>query len=130
MEIFSPDYLYYYQNAVPKILKELNTQVPIIIILRNPIDRAYSNYLHHVRGGRENLSFESALDVEAERRTANWAWGWGYVDVGLYAEQVKAYMDNFERVLILLFERRRRNGSGNREGIEFLESRTLPGRPG
>ena len=116
----SPDYLYYYQNAVPKILKELNTQVPIIIILRNPIDRAYSNYLHHVRGGRENLSFESALDVEAERRTANWAWGWGYVDVGLYAEQVKAYMDNFERVLILLFEEDVVTGQATNKVLNFL----------
>ena len=45
----SPDYLYYHKNAVPKILNETDTHVPIIIVLRNPIDRAYSNYLHHVR---------------------------------------------------------------------------------
>ena len=32
----SPDYLYFYQNAVPKILKEINAQIPIIIVLRNP----------------------------------------------------------------------------------------------
>ena len=50
------------------------------------------------------MSFEDALDAEGERRSANWTWGWGYVDVGLYAEQVKAYMDNFERVLLILFE--------------------------
>ena len=53
----SPDYLYFYKNAAPKILNEINAQIPIIIVLRNPIDRAYSNYLHHVSGGRENLSF-------------------------------------------------------------------------
>ena len=41
----SPDYLYYHRNAVPKILDEINAQVPIVIVLRNPIDRAYSNYL-------------------------------------------------------------------------------------
>lgn len=45
----SPDYLYYYQNAVPKILNEKDAQVPIIVVLRNPIDRAYSSYLYHVR---------------------------------------------------------------------------------
>ena len=100
----SPDYLYYHQNAIPKILNEINAQIPIIIVLRNPIDRAYSNYLHHVRERWENLSFEDALNAEEERRAANWAWGWSYVDVGLYAEQVKAYTDNFEQVLILLFE--------------------------
>ena len=47
-EDISPDYLYYYQNAVPKILKELNAQVPIIIVLRNPIDRAYSKLPHTI----------------------------------------------------------------------------------
>ncbi|MCY3628152.1 MAG: hypothetical protein OXG88_11000, partial [Gammaproteobacteria bacterium] len=64
----SPDYLYYYQNAVPKILNEKDAQVPIIIVLRNPIDRAYSSYLHKIRDGREKLSFEDALNTEEERR--------------------------------------------------------------
>lgn len=100
----SPDYLYYHQKAVPKILDEINARVPIIIVLRNPIDRAYSNYLMKVRDRQERLSFEDALGVEAERIAARWAWGWGYVNAGLYAEQVKAYIDSFERVLLLLFE--------------------------
>ncbi len=69
----SSDYLYYYRNAVPKILEEKNAQTPIVIVLRNPIDRAYSSYLYHVRDGREKLSFEDTLDAEEERRTANWA---------------------------------------------------------
>ena len=117
----SPDYLYYHRNAVPKILDEINTQVPIIIVLRNPIDRAYSNYLHHVRDRREHLSFEDALEAEAERRAANWAWGWGYVDVGLYAEQVKAYTDNFERVLLLIFEEDIVTGQAMGKVLNFLD---------
>ena len=116
----SPDYLYYYQNAVPKILDEINAQVPIIIVLRNPIDRAYSNYLMHVRDGREKLSFEHALDMEKQRCAANWAWGWGYVDVGLYAKQVKAYLDNFERVLLLLFEEDIVTGQATGKVLDFL----------
>ena len=60
----SPDYLYCHKNAVPKILNETDTHVPIIIVLRNPIDRAYSNYLHHVHERWEILSFEDALDAE------------------------------------------------------------------
>ena len=122
----SPDYLYFYQNAVPKILDEINAQVPIIIVLRNPIDRAYSDYLHHVRDGWENLSFEDALNKEKERRAANWAWGWNYVDVGLYAEQVKAYMDNFERVLLLLFEEDIVTGRATEKVLDFLNLDSLP----
>ena len=117
----SPDYLYYHRNAVPRILDEVNAQVPIIIVLRNPIDRAYSNYLHHVRERWEKLGFEAALDAEEQRRAANWTWGWRYVDVGLYAEQVKAYLDNFERVLLLLFEEDIVTGRATEQGVGFSE---------
>ncbi len=126
----SPDYLYFYQNAVPKILNEINAQVPIIIVLRNPIDRAYSNYLHHVRDGWENLNFEDALNAEEERRAANWAWGWNYVDVGLYAEQVKAYTDSFERVLLLLFEEDIVAGQATGKVLDFLNLDSFPKSPG
>ena len=125
----SPDYLYYHQNAIPKILNEINAQIPIIIVLRNPIDRAYSNYLHHVRERWENLSFEDALNAEEDRRAANWAWGWSYVDVGLYAEQVKAYTDNFERVLLLLFEEDIVTGQATEKVVDFLNLDSLPKSP-
>ena len=126
----SPDYLYYYKNAVPKILDEINAQVPIIIVLRNPIDRAYSNYLHHVREGREKLSFDVALNAEKERRAANWAWGYSYMDIGLYSEQVKAYIDNFERVLLLLFEEDIVTGSATNKILDFLNLEPFPEAPG
>ena len=126
----SPDYLYFYQNAVPKILNEINAQVPIIIVLRNPIDRAYSNYLHRIREGWENLSFEEALNAEEERRAANWAWGWNYVDVGLYAEQVKAYTNSFERVLLLLFEEDIVTGQATEKVLDFLNLNSPPKSPG
>ena len=125
----SPDYLYYHRNAVPKILKEKNEQVPIIIVLRNPIDPAYSSYLYHIRDGRENLSFEDALDAEEERRAANWAWGWFYVEGGLYAEQVKAYTDNFEQVLILLFEEDVVTDKATSKVLNFLNLEPFPQGP-
>ena len=116
----SPDYLYYHQNAIPKILDEVGRQIPIIIILRNPINRAYSDYLHHVKQGRERLSFESALGAEEERFSANWPCGWFYTKVGLYAEQVKAYIDSFERVLLLLFEENIVTGQAAEKVLYFL----------
>ena len=39
----------------------------IIMILRNPIDRTYSNYLDHVMTLNEGLTFEDALQAESER---------------------------------------------------------------
>ena len=126
----SPDYLYFYQNAVPKILKEINAQIPIIIVLRNPIDRTYSNYLYKVRESLEVLSFEDALDAEAKRRAANWVWGWFYVDCGLYAKQVKAYLDNFERVLLLLFEEDIATGQATGKVLNFLNLESCQEGPG
>ena len=61
-----------------------------------------------------------------ERRSANWTWGWGYVDVGLYAEQVKAYMDNFERVLLLLFEEDIVTGQATDKVLKFLNLDPFP----
>ncbi len=125
----SPDYLYYHQKAIPKILGEVNARIPIVVVLRNPIDRAYSNYLMKVRERREQLTFEDALNAEAERISAHWAWGWGYVAVGLYAEQVKAYIDNFERVLLLLFEEDIVTGKATGKILNFLNLTPFPEGP-
>ena len=43
-----------------------------------------------------------------------------YVDGGLYAEQVKAYTDNFERVLLLLFEEDVVTGQATEKILNFL----------
>lgn len=39
----------------------------LIVVLRNPVDRAYSHYWHEVRMGYEHLSFEEAIAKESER---------------------------------------------------------------
>ncbi|NBC16502.1 MAG: sulfotransferase, partial [Bacteroidetes bacterium] len=41
-------YLYFYDEAIPEIRKYLGAGVRIVIILRDPVERAYSNYMHHV----------------------------------------------------------------------------------
>jgi len=90
----SPDYLYYYENTV-KNLKKHFSNPKIIIILRNPVDRAFSQYSSFYRDKRELLTFEEALNHEQERIELNWEWAWRYKDVGLYYKQVKSYIDNF-----------------------------------
>jgi len=54
----------------PKTHERIFSTIPkikLIILLRNPIDRAYSHYLQSVKLGREKLSFEKAIDMETER---------------------------------------------------------------
>jgi hypothetical protein len=68
------------------------------MILRNPIDRAYSAFLHLVRDGREEFTdFGTALQHEDERIRAGWEHIWHYKNMGAYYEQVKRYYDLFPR---------------------------------
>ena len=100
----SPEYLYFYEQSIPSIKAALGGDVQIMIILRNPVDRAYSAYMHFKRDKRENLSFEEALEKEKEREEKNWLWTWKYKYSGFYAAQVKAYLDSFKHVRIFLYD--------------------------
>ena len=98
-------YLYYYKVAIPRILEKLGSNIKITIILRNPTDRAFSAYMHLLRDNRENLSFEEALIKEKKRKNEDkYIPLFFYKSVGLYYNQVKAYLDNFSNVKIYLFE--------------------------
>lgn len=96
-------YLYYCKETIPKVKKYI-PEANIIIILRNPIDRAYSNYMHHVRDGYEKYCFEDALRLETERKEKKWWWGYCLKEAGLYYSQVKAYWENFNCVKIYLYD--------------------------
>jgi hypothetical protein len=61
----SPYYLFH--PAVPERLASTLPQARLIAILRDPVDRAYSQYQLSARDGHEPLTFEDALDAEAER---------------------------------------------------------------
>jgi hypothetical protein len=99
----SVENLYYYKKAIP-VIKQLLGEVKIIIMLRNPVDRAFSAYKMMVRDGRESLSFEEALQKEEKRKERNWEYLWSYKEVGFYYEQVKAYLEAFRRVKVVLFD--------------------------
>ena len=95
-------YLYNHKIAIPNIQKYLR-DVRIIIILRDPVERAYSSYYHLVRDGVEPLSFEAFLKEEENRKAENWDILNYPFSVGLYYKQVEAYLENFSDVLVLQF---------------------------
>jgi hypothetical protein len=61
----SPYYLFYPHAA--RRVAETIPQAKLIALLRNPIDRAYSDYQHKLRLGHETLGFKEALEAEEER---------------------------------------------------------------
>lgn len=78
----------------------------IIISLREPVERAYSAYMHLVRDGRETLGFAEGLSQEQERKQKGFEPLWWYKELSLYYEQVKRYLEVFgrERVKVLLYD--------------------------
>lgn len=100
----SPDYLYYYEESIKNIVKYLGNKVKIVIILRNPIERAESFYYHAIRESMENLSFEEAIKAEPTRIANNWWVGYHLIQYGYYYKQVKAYLDNFDHVKVYLYD--------------------------
>ena len=60
---FTPTYLFE-EKAPKRILKHLGGKIKFIVILRNPVDRAYSHYLHSCRNLHEKLTFKKALISE------------------------------------------------------------------
>lgn len=113
----SPYYLFH--PAVPERLRAMLPAAKLIVLLRDPVRRAYSNYWHERDKGRESLSFEDAIAAEpgrieiAQARLANGTLDrshehqhFSYLARGRYAEQLERWFGDFQRkqFLILRFE--------------------------
>ena len=99
----SADTLYFYERTIP-VIKQYLGDPKIIIMLRNPVKRAFSAYQHLVRDLREELSFEDGLREEPNRIRDNWELIYHYRAASLYYDSVKAFLDNFSSVKIVLSE--------------------------
>jgi len=99
----SPHYLFW-ADKVSQRIKDVygSEQVKFLIILRNPIERAYSWYWNMVYDGRETLSFFEALKKENIRlREKNpllmktGSMDYGYLKGSCYASQIQEFFNNF-----------------------------------
>jgi hypothetical protein len=99
----SVSYLFY--PAVPTKIKEMVPDARIIIMLRNPVERAYSHYLMDKKLGYVKASFEDIVSGRSTHKLQGLYYQ-QYVEVGLYADQVQRYLDSFgeKQVHIVLFE--------------------------
>ncbi len=117
-------YLYYYKTAIKNIKHYLGDNIKIIIMLRNPVERAFSAYNHVYRGVNENLSFEQALESEELRmqKDSSLTPMIRYKDMGLYYNMVKAYLHAFKDVHIIMYEDFKNNPSSiMKKTTEFLD---------
>jgi hypothetical protein len=98
---------YLYRPEAPRRIHNLLPDIKLIAILRNPVERAFSAYMHVVRDGRETApNFQEALSLEPQRITDNWDPIWHFTSVGFYYEQLSRYYAIFQQnqIKIFLFE--------------------------
>jgi hypothetical protein len=116
-----------YFSYIPQLIAESFPDAKLLVILRNPVDRAYSHYLHRKTLGLEKLSFDEAIQLDIERIEKerlmeteeirnNYIRGLDgdgvnpdhrtYIDSGYYAEQIERYLNYFKRkqLLIVFFD--------------------------
>lgn len=101
----SSTYLYIDKSA--KRIRDYLPDVKIIAILRDPVDRAYSSYLHLIRDGHEKIiDFSLALKEESKRIHNNWMPLWHYKQYGFYYKQLKNYYNLFDpqQIKVFLYE--------------------------
>ena len=101
-------YLQFPDISIKNIRKYLSSKTKILIMLRNPIDRAFSAY-HHVRrfNKLENLNFEDAINICEDRyvNNLNITPASRYLNIGLYSKMVSKYLNEFkENVHIILYD--------------------------
>ena len=94
---------YFFYPTIAKDIKAYNPIAKIIVMLRNPIDRAFSHYLMDYRLGLVSDSFEDIINKKSKHKNAHLFYQ-QYIKVGEYATQLKRYFDVFDKKNILLID--------------------------
>jgi hypothetical protein len=114
---------YLFDPLVPERVAAILPDARLFVLLRDPVDRAYSHYQMMRRANREHLSFEAALAVEEERlgggeelkvgtaseadqdeRRKSHHRDHSYFSRGLYADQLERWLAYFPRSQLFILE--------------------------
>jgi hypothetical protein len=97
---------YFFFPAALRRIREWLGDMKIVVMLRNPIERAYSHYREMYSRGHERLAFRAALDAEDQREKQGWRFHYQYRKQSLYARRLSLCYELFgsERVSVQLFE--------------------------
>jgi hypothetical protein len=125
---FTPDYLQY--TFVPDRIKKDIGNVQIIIILRHPVDRAYSQFNFYKMNKHEDMDSDFELNMKNEalvlgiKSREKWYYPTYYRSKSMYFDQIKRYVETFgrENVHLVIFEEmvKNRNKPNLVETCKFL----------
>ncbi|MGI8960180.1 MAG: sulfotransferase [Bryobacteraceae bacterium] len=98
--------LYLWSKTAAKNIFSRIPYAKIVMILRDPAERAFSQYLHNVTNGVVCESFRQHIYAGSRRKSEKFTVGYPSLGLGLYYEQVKRYLDIFprENIHVLFFE--------------------------
>ena len=96
LRIESTPFYLYQRNARRRIAEEL-PDARLVVVVRDPVDRAYSNWMHLWSDGLEPIpDFVAACGAEDDRIRAGYAPFWHYRAVGRYGEQLQHLLSVFD----------------------------------
>ena len=100
----TPAYLFHPEG--PARMAAVVPDARLIVVLRNPVDRAYSHYWHHRSNGKETRPFAEAVEVEGRRREQGERLEHWYLARGRYLGQLERVLEHFPRTQlhVLLFD--------------------------
>jgi len=111
-------YYFFHPHAPSRVRKTL-PDVRLIVMLRDPGERTFSHYKHHVKLKAESLRFEEAIKLESQRIAGEWdkmlqdknynsynLQMFSYLVRGVYVDQLKRWFEHFpkEQFLVLKSE--------------------------
>ena len=95
--------MYYHQDSMPEI-REVNPAMKLVVLLREPVARAWSSHQYMwARGLETEEDFLAAVALEEERKAAGWHHIWHYTSQSRYADQVAALLEAFPRDQVAVF---------------------------
>ena len=89
------------------LIRQVAHDAKIIVLLRNPYQRAHSSFMYQLSRGREiSPSFEEAIQSELLGERDEWAYAWRHVYTSCYDDGIERFQNEFgpEQVKILLFD--------------------------
>ena len=110
---FETSPLYFFHPQAAQRIKAALPKARLIVVLRNPTERALSHYFHSLKNGVESLPLQEALAKEesrlAEEVSSNDSSGFSFVRHsykarGRYAEQLKRYLEHFSQDQLLILD--------------------------
>ncbi|MGY1642717.1 sulfotransferase family protein [Geodermatophilus sp. SYSU D00703] len=109
--------------SIPAIERLCAPGCRLVVMLRDPVDRAFSSWLYLRSRGLDAGSFEECLAAEGERTRAGWSHMWQLARLSRYAEQLAPFVTAFgDRLLVVVQEEFAADPTGQlRRVLEFLD---------